>query len=171
MNDLSDLREASELVKELRLKGKSQAQVAELLRKIVDKLQPYIRQISEPVTLKWGMAVDGDEYTPIIPASEFSVDELSAKEGIVIWSPSTRAPFSTSPRGDQLWILSSGRFLYLKSRYKSDKGIGWAAESWVGEPIESSDPSQLSLPLDVNEICDNLVTAINSISRLRGRVN
>jgi hypothetical protein len=168
MNDLDDLRETSELVKELRLKGKSHAQIAELLREIADKLQPYLLQMSKPVTLRWGMAVDGDEYTSITPEAEFSIDELSAKDGIVIWSPSTRTPFSTSPRGDQLWILSSGRFLYLKSRYKSDKGIGWAFESWVGEPIESSDPSQLPLPLDVNEICDNLVTAINSISRLRG---
>jgi hypothetical protein len=167
MSDFGNLYNASELIRELRLKDESQSQRAELLKAIADKLQPYILQISKPVSLKWCMAVDGDEYTPLTPESEFSVDELSAKEGIVIWSPSTRAPFDTSPRGDQLWLLSSGKFLYLKSRYKTDMGIGWSFESWVGEPVESADPSQLPLPLDMNEICDNLTIAIDLVSRQR----
>ncbi|MEM4246019.1 MAG: hypothetical protein QW390_01845 [Candidatus Bathyarchaeia archaeon] len=69
-------------------------------------------------------------------------------EGIILWSP--------SPDGDKLWLLSSGKFLYIRTiQYKADGGIGWSHISWIGEPIESEDPSKLPQVL-MSIVCDNI---------------
>jgi len=121
---IEDLNEVSELVKGLMQKEKGQCEKAVLLKKIAIKLQPYIQGISMPVSLAWGMSIDGDEYTAVSPKSRYRVNDLSSGKGIVLWSPSTRSVFSSSPTSDQLWLLSSGKFLYIKtSERKADRGI------------------------------------------------
>jgi hypothetical protein len=47
-------------------------------------------------------------------------------------------------------------------QYNTNHGIDWSHESWVGEPIESEDPSKL--PQVLKEIlCDNLMNAVLKI--------
>jgi hypothetical protein len=163
---IEDLNEVSELVKRLREKELGQCEKAALLKEIGIKLRPYIEGISNPVSLAWETSIDGDEYTAVSPKSKYTVNDLSSGKGIVLWSPSTRLLFSSSPTGDQLWLLSSGKFLYIKTlEHKTDRGVGWSFESWVGEPIENDDPSKLPLPTDMQEICDNILNAVNLISQ------
>lgn len=162
---VEDLNEVSELVKRLSEKEKDQCEKAALLKKIAVKLQPYIQGIGQAVSLGWGVSIDGDEYTALSPESKYTVNDLSSGKGIVLWSPSTRSLFSSSPTGDQLWLLSSGKFLYIKTlEHKTDRGVGWSFESWVGEPIENDDPSKLPLPSDMEEICNSIVNAVDLIS-------
>jgi len=54
-------------------------------------------------------------------------------------------------------------FLYIKGKHKINRGIGWSSESWVGEPIESADPTQLPLPIEMKEICTSFIQAIDLI--------
>jgi len=80
----SSLEQASELVEELRMQGKSQIKKAELLKRIADVLQPYIKLICVPVSLKWGMSVSGDGYTAFSPESKFSIKQLSSGEAVMV---------------------------------------------------------------------------------------
>ena len=163
---IENLNEVSELAKRLKEKEKDQREKAALLKKIAAKLQPYIQGISQTVSLAWGVSIDGDEYTALSPESKYTVNDLSSGKGIVLWSPSTRPLFSGSPTSDQLWLLSSGKFLYIKTlEHKTDRGVGWSFESWVGEPIENDDPSKLPLPSDMEEICNSILNAVDLISR------
>ena len=163
MSAFNDLANVLELVKDLRLPGQTTSQRAELLKRIAEKLLPYIEAISEPVSLSWGLAVSNDEYISFHPESEFTIDQLSSQKGILLWSPSTRKTIDGKLTGDQLWLLSSGKFLYIKGKHSYDRGIGWSSESWVGLPFESYDPAQLSLPSDMKEICDAILDAIDRI--------
>ena len=156
MSDFEDLKEVLDLVKELRQQGDDQRKQAVLLMKIAKKLQPHIPRISEPVSLAWGIARDEDEYSTFTPESSFSVNDLSSGEGIILWSTIARG-------SEKFWLLSSGKFLYVRTlEYKTDVGIGWGYESWVGGPIESEDPSKLPQVLE-SILCDNILRAVLKI--------
>ena len=163
MSAFNDSEDILEVIKELRRPEQTAGQKAELLKRIGEKLLPYIESISEPISLGWGLAVSNHEYTAFSPESEFTTDQLSSQKGILLWSPSTRKTIDGKLTGDQLWLLSSRKFLYIKGKYRFDRGIGWYSESWVGEPFESFDPHQLPLPSDMEEICDAILYAIDRI--------
>ena len=131
--------------------------------KTAEKQLPYVETISEPVSLSWGLSVSNDEYTAFSPESKYSKDQLPSQKGILLWSPSTKKSIDGKLIGDPLWLLSSGKFLYIKGKYELDRGIGWSSEHWIGKPSESSDPSQLPLPWDMEEICDTIMNVINHI--------
>jgi hypothetical protein len=156
MSVVEDLKEVLDLIKELRLTDEDRNRQAELMMKIAERLQPYIPRISEPVSLAWGIACEGEEWSRFTPESNYRVNDLSSGEGIILWSP-------LGATGDKLWLLSSGKFLYVRTlHYNSDGGIGWSHESWVGEPIESEDPSKLP-PVLKEILCDNLMNAVLKI--------
>jgi hypothetical protein len=84
MSIVEELKETLDLVKELRLQGEDRKKQAELLMKIAEKLQSYIFRISEPVTLAWGVASEGDEWNRFTPKSIYRIGDLSSNEGIII---------------------------------------------------------------------------------------
>jgi hypothetical protein len=159
-----DLKEIYELADGLRQQGKSENEKVELLKRIAYKLQPYLRRISKPIKLRWGLRDTEEARVPFIPESEetLATKELYSNEGIVLW-PADEA----SPRGDQLWLLSSGRFLYIKSKHELKGGDGWGWESWVGEPFESDDPFQFAPNLVrayyMDTIYENIISALTPV--------
>jgi hypothetical protein len=156
MSDVEDLKEILDLVKDLRLPDEDRNKQAEILMKIAEKLKPYISQISKPVSLAWGIACEGEEWYRFTPDSIYRISDLSSGEGVILWSPSGGA-------GDKFWLLSSGKFLYIRTlQYNTGGGIGWSHESWIGEPIESDDPSKLPQVLE-EIVCDNLMNAVLKI--------
>jgi len=164
--DIENLKKVCELAEELKQQGKSEAERAELLREIARRLQPHLPRLSKPVRLSWGQSVNVDDFvSSTSETGEPPMDRLSSGEGIVLWSQGRSLGVGSEdfPRGDQLWLLFSGNFLYVKGSYKTDRGVGWGTESWVGTPLKSDDPSKLPLPKDMDEVYASIEAALRRV--------
>lgn len=164
---IENLKEVCVLVEELKQQGKSDGEKAELLILIAGRLQPHIGKIGKPVRLSWGQGVSVDDFVSFTPETgkEQLMDKPSSDRGIVLWTQGRSLGLGSEdfPKGDQIWLLSSGNFMYVKGSHRTDRGVDWGTESWVGTPFESDDPSKLPMPKDMDEVCASVETTLGRV--------